>query len=82
MMHKMVRTVTAEIMSWGKLWEQLLMCADGADGTAVHNNDPVRILYRGGALGDDDFRRLRNIGPQGLPDLRVCFGVHGAGGVV
>ena len=58
------------------------MGADGVDAPPVHDDDPIRILHGGDALGNDDLRGFRNVGMQALTDQRIRFCVHGAGGVV
>ena len=58
------------------------MRADGVNPAAVHHDDSVRVLHRGGALRDDDLRRLGDIGLEASADERVGFGIHGARGIV
>ena len=45
------------------------MGADIADRTAVHDQNPIRILHGGNSLCDDDLGRFRNVLTQRLADL-------------
>ena len=58
------------------------MGADIADRTAVHDQNPIRILYGGNSLCDDDLGRFRNVLTQRLADLCVRLGIHRTGRIV
>ena len=52
------------------------------DRAAVQDENQVCILDGGDALGDDELRRLRDLGAQRSADLRVGFRIDGGGRIV
>ena len=58
------------------------MGSDGVDAAALHQDDAVRVLYAGHALGDDDLGGLWDKLAEALADQGVGLGVNRAGGVV
>ena len=58
------------------------MGADGIDLAALHDNDPVCVLYRSRPLGDNDLGSFRNVIFHGLPDPGICSGIHRTGGII
>ena len=51
--------------------QKRFMGAHAVDLSAVQHEDQIRVLNGGNALGNDEFRRLRDLGAQGRADLRV-----------
>ena len=58
------------------------MGADIADRTAVHDQNPIRILHGGNSLCDDDLGRFRNVFAQRFADLCVRPGIHRTGLII
>lgn len=58
------------------------MSSDAVDLTVIHNDDAIRILHTGDTLGDDEFRRSRDLLQERLTDLCVGGCIYGAGAVV
>lgn len=58
------------------------MRAHAVDRAAVQNENQICILDGRDALGDDELRRLRDLGAQRSADLRVGFRIDGGGRIV
>ena len=58
------------------------MRAHAVDRAAVQNENQICILDGRDALGDDELRRLRDLGAQRSADLRVGFRIDGRGRIV
>ena len=58
------------------------MRAHAVDRAAVQNENQICVLDGRDALGDDEFRRLRDLAAQGRADLRVGLRIDGGGRIV
>ena len=52
------------------------------DPSLFHNDDMIRMLDAGYPLRDDQFRSLRDLLREGLPNLRIGSRIHGTGTVI
>ena len=58
------------------------MRAHAVDRAAVKHKDQICVLNGGNTLGDDELRRLRDLGAQRRADLRVGLRIDGGGRIV
>ena len=58
------------------------MRAHAVDRAAVQHKNQISVLDGGNALGNDEFRRLRDLGAQRRADLRVGLRIDGGGRIV
>ena len=61
---------------------QFFVGAHGGDGAVFHDQDQVRVLNGGDALGDDQLGGAGDLLGEGLADGCVGTGIDGGGGVV